>query len=139
MTALELGLNDIEVYGIEIRSDQLVLQFNTNMAYIELGGAIDVTMPDGSDYVYAASLWGRDPHLAELIDALAGTTVTGSVAEEESGVLDLAFSSGLHLHYEPTDGPYEEWQAESPANDLFVCLPNNSVAVWRDIHGRNRK
>lgn len=133
MTDLDLGLNDISVYGVEIRSDQLVLQFDTNMAYLELGGLIDVTLPGGRELVYSAELWGRDPHLPELMDALAGATVAASRAERETGILDLEFGNGLRLHYEPSDGPYEEWQAENPAKDLFVCLTNNSVAVWRGI------
>lgn len=130
MTDVDLGLADAEVFAIAFQPDSIRLWFSDSMTFLDVFGIWQLTWPDGSSYEYNAQLFGRDPETPRLIDGLAGASVVSARAARETSVLDVEFSSGLKLHYEPTSSPWEEWAAANRSGENFIALPSNELSGW---------
>ncbi|HEY0249843.1 MAG TPA: DUF6188 family protein [Gryllotalpicola sp.] len=131
----DLGLTGLAVYSVEFRPDTLYLWFDRGIAYLEVGGLIGLRLPDGTSADYDASSSGTSPTTPALLNGLVGAAVVDATAGEHPAILDVEFDSGLRLHYEPTSGPYEEWEAKDAAGTAYVCLPNNRLTVWQSGAG----
>jgi hypothetical protein len=129
MTAIDLDLAGLDVFSVEVRPDALHVAFMMSGSFLEVSGVLDVRWPSGESIRYDARV-NRDPQLVRLLDELAGASVATAVADEDTGVLDVSFRNGLALHYEPTDGPEEEWESNNPEGIHVICGADNSLIVF---------
>lgn len=132
MTTHDLDLGGAQVWTIAFQPGSLRLWFTEGGTYLEVSGVWELTWPDGSSGDYATNLAGRDPATPRLIDSLAGSTIVSAQAELESSILDVEFDSGLRLHFEPTDGPYEEWEARTRDDRTYIALPSNELTWFEE-------
>jgi hypothetical protein len=130
MTDVDLGLADAEVFAIAFQPDSIRLWFSDSLTFLDVYGIWQLTWPDGTRCDYDARLFGRAPETPRLIDGLAGATVVSARATDDTSVLDVRFSTGLELHYEPTAEPVEEWRAANKAGQVFLSEPDNHLNGW---------
>lgn len=129
MTAQSLGLDGADVWTIAFQPGSVRLWFGEGGTYLEVAGVWSLTWPDGSSSDYDTDCAGRHPDTAKLIEALAEVKVVSATADTETSVLDVEFESGLKLHYEPTDSPYEEWRAHNRDDRTYISLTTNRL-TW---------
>jgi len=129
VTTKNLGFDGADVWTIAFQPGSIRLWFGEGGTYLEVSGVWDLAWPDGSTSEYDTDSAGRHPDTARLIESLAEAHVVTAVADTETSVLDVEFDSGLKLHYEPTDSPYEEWQARNRDDRTYVCLTTNRL-TW---------
>jgi hypothetical protein len=129
MTMQNLGFDGAEVLTIAFQPGSVRLWFREGGTYLEALGLWQLTWPDGSVSDYDTASGGRHPDTARLIDALAESHVVSAEAEVETSILDVEFDTGLKLHFEPTNGPYEEWEARNHDDRLYIALPSNEL-TW---------
>jgi hypothetical protein len=129
MTTQNLGFDGALVWTIAFQPGSVKLWFGDGGTYLEVSGIWALTWPDGATSHYDTVSGGRHPDTARLIDALAESHVVSAEAEVETSILDVEFDSGLRLHFEPTDGPYEEWEARNRDDRLYIALPSNEL-TW---------
>ena len=132
MTRQNLGLDGLKVWTIAFQPGSARLWFGEGGTYLEVAGVWNLTLPDGSSIDYVTQLAGRDPATPQLIDALAGSRIVSAEAEIESSILDVRFENGVHLHFEPTDGPGEEWEAKNGDGRVYIALPDNELTWVED-------
>jgi hypothetical protein len=127
VTTENLGFDQAEVSSIAFQAGSVRLWFRMGGSYLEISGKWAVTWQGGETAVYDTDLAGRDPQTPRLIDALAQAHILTAIADTETSVLDVEFDSGLKVHFEPTDGPYEEWEAFNQAGRTYFAMPNNEL------------
>jgi hypothetical protein len=129
MTRQNLGFDGALVWTIAFQPGSVKLWFGDGGTYLEVSGRWRLTWPDGSASDYDTASGGRHPDTARLIDALAESHVVSAEADVDTSILDVEFDTGLKLHFEPTDGPYEEWEARNRDGRLYIALPSNEL-TW---------